>query len=95
MEAKIHSLRLQLHLETVSQAPQQIPQTIVRVSNKLPTKVSTAISITNRTSLILTSLWPSLVSAISSATLEIQLTSPLKASFLRSINEGLERSKKQ
>jgi hypothetical protein len=76
-------------MEIVIQASQQIPQTIVQLSNKLLTKVSTAISITNRTSLILASLWPSLVSATSSATLEIQPTSPLKASFLRSINEVL------
>ncbi len=73
MQAKFHSLRLQLLMEIVSQ---QIPQTIVRVNNKLPIKGSTAISTTNRTSMILAFLLRSLVSATSSATLEIQLTSP-------------------
>lgn len=95
MLAKFHSLRLQLHMEIVSQASQQIPQIIVQLSNKLHTKVSTAISITNRTSLILASHSPSLVLGTSSAILEIQPTSPLKASFLRSINEVLTKDKKQ
>ena len=77
-------------METVSQAWElchPTPQTIAQVSNKLPTKDFTAINTTSKTNLILASLWHSSASAISSVTLEIQPISPLKASFLRSINE--------